>query len=74
MPIIKPVRNIHPHIPEDCFVAENATIVGEVTMGNHCSVWFNRQQPLATMFPLVIMPLYMVVPSTTMCLLVWEVL
>jgi carbonic anhydrase/acetyltransferase-like protein (isoleucine patch superfamily) len=41
MPIIKPVRNIHPHIPEDCFVAENATIVGEVTMGNHCSVWFN---------------------------------
>ncbi|MDY2587378.1 gamma carbonic anhydrase family protein [Winogradskyella aquimaris] len=41
MPIIKPVRNIHPHIPEDCFVAENATIVGEVTIGNHCSVWFN---------------------------------
>lgn len=41
MPIIKPVRNINPHIPEDCFVADNATIVGEVTMGNQCSVWFN---------------------------------
>ena len=26
---------------EDCFIAENATIVGEVTMGNQCSIWFN---------------------------------
>lgn len=41
MPIIKPVKGKHPQIPEDCFVAENATIVGEVTMGNKCSVWFN---------------------------------
>lgn len=41
MPIIKPVRGIHPKIPEDCFIADNATIVGEVTMGNNCSIWFN---------------------------------
>ncbi len=41
MPIIKPVRGIHPQIPEDCFIADNATVVGEVTMGNHCSIWFN---------------------------------
>ncbi len=41
MPIIKPVRGLYPQIPDDCFVAENATIVGEVTMGSHCSVWFN---------------------------------
>lgn len=41
MPIIKPVNGKHPHIPESCFVAENATIVGEVTMGNQCSIWFN---------------------------------
>lgn len=41
MPIIKPVRGKHPHIPKGTFVAENATIVGEVTMGNECSVWFN---------------------------------
>ncbi|WP_299617297.1 gamma carbonic anhydrase family protein [uncultured Tenacibaculum sp.] len=41
MPIIKPVRGKEPQIPEDCFVAENATIVGEVTMGTECSVWFN---------------------------------
>ena len=26
---------------ESCFIAENSTIVGDVTMGNHCSVWFN---------------------------------
>lgn len=41
MPVIKPVKGKHPQIPKDCFVAENATIVGEVTIGNQCSVWFN---------------------------------
>ena len=41
MPIMKPVNGKYPQIPEDCFIAENATIVGEVTMGNQCSVWFN---------------------------------
>lgn len=41
MPIIKPVNGKFPLIPEDCYIAENATIVGEVTMGNQCSVWFN---------------------------------
>lgn len=41
MALIKPVRGIHPLIPDSCFLAENATVVGEVVMGNHCSVWFN---------------------------------
>ena len=41
MKIIKPVNGKHPQIPEDCFVADNATIVGDVTMGEECSVWFN---------------------------------
>ena len=41
MPLILPVNNKSPQIPSDCFVAENATIVGEVSMGNECSVWFN---------------------------------
>lgn len=41
MPIIKSINGKHPQIPEDCYVAENATIVGEVTMGKQCSVWFN---------------------------------
>ena len=41
MSIIKSVKGKHPQIPADCYIAENATIVGEVTMGNQCSVWFN---------------------------------
>jgi len=41
MPIIKPVNGKSPQIPKDCYLAENATIVGEVTMGTQCSVWFN---------------------------------
>jgi len=41
MPIIKSVNGNHPVIPKDCYIADNATIVGEVSMGNQCSVWFN---------------------------------
>lgn len=41
MPIILEVRGKFPIIPEDCFVAENATVVGEVSLGRQCSVWFN---------------------------------
>ncbi|HLS30646.1 MAG TPA: gamma carbonic anhydrase family protein [Flavobacteriaceae bacterium] len=39
--IIKTVRGVHPLIPKNCFIAENATIVGDVAMGENCSVWFN---------------------------------
>ncbi|MFA5556979.1 MAG: gamma carbonic anhydrase family protein [Flavobacteriaceae bacterium] len=39
--IIKPVNGKKPQIPEDCYVAENAVIVGDVTFGENCSVWFN---------------------------------
>ncbi len=39
--IIKSVRGKSPLIPEDCYIAENATVVGEVTFGSECSVWFN---------------------------------
>ena len=41
MAIIKPVNGKHPQIPEDCYVAENATIVGDVSLGEACSIWFN---------------------------------
>lgn len=41
MPIIKPVNGKSPQIPDDCYIAENATIVGEVAMGSNCSIWFN---------------------------------
>ncbi len=39
--IIKTVNGKSPVIPTDCYVAENATIVGDVTLGTSCSVWFN---------------------------------
>ena len=41
MALIKPVRGIHPKFGNNCFLADNATVVGEVTMGDNCSVWFN---------------------------------
>jgi carbonic anhydrase/acetyltransferase-like protein (isoleucine patch superfamily) len=41
MPIIKAVNGKHPQIPKDCYVAENATIVGDVSLGKDCSIWFN---------------------------------
>ncbi len=41
MPILYPVNGIAPQLGENCFVAPNATIVGDVKMGNDCSVWFN---------------------------------
>jgi carbonic anhydrase/acetyltransferase-like protein (isoleucine patch superfamily) len=39
--IIKSVNGKTPIIPDDCYIAENATIVGEVTIGSSCSIWFN---------------------------------
>lgn len=41
MPLILPVKDKFPIIAEDCFVAPNATIVGDVIIGDKCSVWFN---------------------------------
>jgi carbonic anhydrase/acetyltransferase-like protein (isoleucine patch superfamily) len=39
--VILPVKGIYPRIPADCFVAPNATIVGDVEIGAECSIWFN---------------------------------
>lgn len=41
MSLIKEINGIAPVIPEDCFVAENATIIGNVSFGIQCSVWYN---------------------------------
>ena len=41
MALIKAVKGISPKFGTNCFVAENSTIVGDVIMGNDCSVWFN---------------------------------
>ena len=41
MALIKSVRGFSPVIGENCYLAENATVVGDVVMGDGCSVWFN---------------------------------
>lgn len=41
MALIKPVNGIEPKFGDDCYLAENATVVGDVVMGDQCSVWFN---------------------------------
>jgi len=41
MPLILPVKDIYPTIHDNCFIAENATIVGDVILEENCSVWFN---------------------------------
>jgi carbonic anhydrase/acetyltransferase-like protein (isoleucine patch superfamily) len=41
MALILAVKNVYPEIGINCFLAENCTIVGDVIIGNNCSVWFN---------------------------------
>lgn len=41
MALIKSVRGFEPQFGENCFFAENATIIGDVIMGDGCSIWFN---------------------------------
>ena len=41
MALILPVKEIYPIIGTDCYIADNATLVGDLVLGEHCSVWFN---------------------------------
>ena len=41
MPVILPVENKFPQFGSNCFLAPNSTIVGDVEMGDDCSIWFN---------------------------------
>lgn len=41
MTIIRSVNNIHPVFGRDCFLADNAVIIGDVVMGDECSVWWS---------------------------------
>ena len=41
MALIKSVRGFTPKLGKNCYLAENATIIGDVTCGNNCSFWFN---------------------------------
>jgi carbonic anhydrase/acetyltransferase-like protein (isoleucine patch superfamily) len=41
MALVLPVKGVSPIFGNNCFLAPNSTIVGDVIMGNDCSVWFN---------------------------------
>jgi len=41
MPVILPVEGVSPKFGDNCFIAPNATVVGDVVTGNDCSIWFN---------------------------------
>ena len=41
MALIKSVRGFDPVFGKNCFLAENATIIGDVVMGDDCSIWYN---------------------------------
>ena len=41
MALIKSVRGFTPQMGNNCYLADNATIIGDVTIGNDCSIWFN---------------------------------
>lgn len=41
MALIKEVRGFTPEIGENTYLAENATVVGDVVIGKDCSIWFN---------------------------------
>jgi len=39
--ILKTIKGKTPQFGKDCFIADNAVIVGDVIMGDECSIWFN---------------------------------
>ena len=41
MALILPCNEITPKFGENCFLAPNATVIGDVEMGDDCSIWFN---------------------------------
>ncbi|MBQ0096517.1 MAG: gamma carbonic anhydrase family protein, partial [Bacteroidales bacterium] len=40
MAIIKELNGTAPKFGERCFLAENAALIGDVTMGDDCSIWY----------------------------------
>ena len=41
MAIIRAVRCVEPYMGKRCFIAENAVVVGDVVMGDDCSIWYS---------------------------------
>ncbi|WP_294600416.1 gamma carbonic anhydrase family protein [uncultured Rikenella sp.] len=40
MALIRPLNGITPQFGKNCFLAETAVLIGDVTLGDHCSVWY----------------------------------
>ena len=40
MALIKSVRGFTPKVGKDCFLADNATLIGDTVIGDECSIWF----------------------------------
>ena len=45
MAIIRPLNGIAPKIGKGCFIAENAAIIGDVEIGDDCSIWYGAVHP-----------------------------
>lgn len=41
MAIIKPIKGIAPQFGKNCYLSDNAVVVGDVIMGDDCTIWFN---------------------------------
>lgn len=41
MPLVKTLNGISPQFGQDCWLAETATLIGQVVMGDNCSIWYN---------------------------------
>lgn len=41
MPVVKTLHNISPKFGNNCWLAETATVIGKVVMGNNCTIWYN---------------------------------
>lgn len=41
MALIRKVRGYTPQIGDECFLAENSVIIGDVVIGNQCSIWYS---------------------------------
>ncbi len=41
MALIKSIKEMAPQLPKSCFLAENAVVIGDVVLGENCSVWYH---------------------------------
>ncbi len=39
--MVRSLKGVHPKMGKGCFLAENAVIIGDVVMGDECSIWYN---------------------------------